>query len=64
MTIPQQQIAAVENPALPEGDVLVLLLLASIAMGTYLIRLHEKTQERMLATVERVPLARAGYCLR
>jgi hypothetical protein len=34
-----------------------VLLLASIAMGTYLIRLHEKAQDRMLATVERVPLS-------
>ncbi len=34
-----------------------VLLLASIGMATYLIRLHEKTQDRMLATVERVPLS-------
>jgi hypothetical protein len=34
-----------------------VLLLASIGMATYLIRMHEKTQDRMLATVERMPLS-------
>lgn len=34
-----------------------VLLLASAIMATYLIRLHEKTQDRLLATVERVPLS-------
>jgi hypothetical protein len=34
-----------------------VLLLASAIMATYLIRLHEKTQDRLLATVEQVPLS-------
>jgi hypothetical protein len=34
-----------------------VLLLASAIMATYLIRLHEKTQHRLLATVEQVPLS-------
>ncbi len=34
-----------------------VLLLASAIMATYLIRLHEKTQDRLLATVEEVPLS-------
>jgi hypothetical protein len=34
-----------------------LLLLASTGMAIYLIRLHQKAQERLLATVERVPLS-------
>ena len=51
---PQQQI-----PVIPRYQKVMfwVLLLSSVAMGTYLIRLHEKTQERMLATVERVPLS-------
>ncbi len=34
-----------------------ILLLSSIAMAAWLIRLHEKAQDRMLATVEQVPLS-------
>ena len=34
-----------------------VLLLSSAAMASYLIRLHEKAQERVLATVEQVPLS-------
>lgn len=34
-----------------------VLLLSSIAMATWLIRLHERAQDRMLATVEQVPLS-------
>lgn len=34
-----------------------VLLISSVAMAIYLFRLHEKTQERVLATVERVPLS-------
>ncbi len=34
-----------------------VLLLASAIMATYLIRLHEKTQEHLLTTVEQVPLS-------
>ena len=34
-----------------------VLLLSSIAMATWLIRLHEKAQDRILATVEQAPLS-------
>jgi hypothetical protein len=34
-----------------------VLLISSVAMAIYLFRLHEKSQERVLATVERVPLS-------
>ena len=34
-----------------------VLLLASAIMATYLISLHEKTQEHLLTTVEQVPLS-------
>jgi len=34
-----------------------VLLLATMAMAAYLLRLHTKSEERVLATVERVPLS-------
>jgi hypothetical protein len=34
-----------------------VLLMASTAMAVYLVRQHKKTQARLLATVERVPLS-------